>query len=322
MMAHEIPLPIHQAQYRTPPDKADKNPKNDGDRRLPNGEKVNFGHGSSKPKGSKNATKKDDGSKKKTSRSTSPALPNGSKPNFHHDGASKPKEPAQGKKKGSKSKPSVDAGKKSEPSLPNGDKPNFGGATKAVTSKKTKSAQPKDKKLPAEATYAGSSFHSSPAALALPKPSFKSSTKSSSGPSDEVADSGASSASTASSPSSQVVHPPPQYPVTAYPPGSIVPPNGMPMYPPPQHHMPPNQFIQPGFVYNYTPQGYIQYQYPPGSGHFPQMQPPHPISNPITTHFQQPLPPVGQAPANAHMHASSNGGHKISFNDLLGSSKG
>lgn len=66
-----------------------------------------------------------------------------------------------------------------EPSLPNGEKPNFFNekSLKNESKNSIKFSKYKEKHLTQENVYAGSSFHSSPAALNLPKPSFNTSTK-------------------------------------------------------------------------------------------------------------------------------------------------
>ncbi|CAN3502374.1 hypothetical protein DICA1_E08878 [Diutina catenulata] len=234
MMAHSLPhqIPVHV-----------------DDRRLPNGAKVDFGHGAPP--------------KKKKSRK--PA-------------SDKPTQPQKSEKKSQKSKQQ----------MPNGQKPQFGPDKPKKPAKKSTAMAPSD-------SYAGGSFHSSPEAVALPKPSFSKS--------------------------------PPKNAVTAYPSGSVPAtphqstpqasraPNGaMPMAPNPAMgaypmmppmmvpNMPAN--IQSGFTYQVNPQGYIMYPPQPGAGPAGAV--------PYVTHFQH--PPPYAAPVVPQ-------GQKISFSDLIGSSK-
>ncbi|EGW33279.1 uncharacterized protein SPAPADRAFT_60614 [Spathaspora passalidarum NRRL Y-27907] len=287
---------------------------------LPNGEKPNF-QGSRPNK--KNIVPEQ-------------SLPNGEKPNFQPSKSKKSSHKEQSFPSGEKSNfQHSKSGSKSnfpqEQSLPSGEKPNF--FNEKPTSKKNSSKNVKDKKV--EDTYAGSSFHSSPLALNLPKPSFKASPKQG-GADDELPSSSNSSVASSNSPVS--THgiaagpgvPPPANaapltnPVTAYPPGSIPPPH-IYQHPTPQQQYPYYpQFVQPGFSYQVTPQGYIQYQYPPYGQHHPQQMPQHPIY----PHYQTPPPPhaapQGIPPASQQQQQQPQqpaGGHKITFNELLSSSK-
>ncbi|KAK6458075.1 enhancer of mRNA-decapping protein 1 [Scheffersomyces xylosifermentans] len=348
MMAHELPLPIHQTQHKVDhssgkpaakpkQNKAIKNPTTsakDEERRLPNGAKVDFGNGT--PPKAKNQKKKantdnevsnsvNNTKKKATNKANTQSLPNGDKPNFYNDSqsdvSSKKKFTEAALPNGEKpnfynsesSNPKNKKKNSSEQSLPNGDKPNFGASNEIPTSNKKK-----DKNIAAveDNSYAGSSFHSSPAALNLPKPSFKSSSspkQSANGISDDVTQ---QSPPTPAQTIPIVAAPPPQFPVTAYPPGSVPAPMRPNSFYPPQY-APQPPYIQPGFAYNVNPQGYIQYQYPPF--HHPMGQ------NPIVTHYQQPSPyPPNSAntpPSTGTAGTSTAGGQKISFNDLLGSAK-
>ncbi|CCE78487.1 Piso0_001110 [Millerozyma farinosa CBS 7064] len=142
-----------------------------GERRLPNGEKVDFGHGNGK-KTSKKAPKQ--AQVTGVSRLPDATLPDGSKPVFHEGESEGPMQAHKAsngptnKKKGS-SDSSSQSGEKSV-----SHKGNEKGGEK-INKKKGKS---KDKKpTTMEDTYAGSSFHFSPEALNLPKPSFKTSPK-------------------------------------------------------------------------------------------------------------------------------------------------
>lgn len=300
MMKHE--LPIHQR------DPKPSRKVHDNDRLLPSGVKVDFGKGPEKrkkekkeggdrPKQTNNKAKSDKA--KKSEKFKEPLLPNGLKPDFGNTLAS-PKDIADKSKRREK--------KSSGQSLPSGAKPNFGGELKVDSP-----------------TYAGSSFHSSPQALNLPKPSFKKDDGSNGSNSNSSNSNGSNSPPTSSS-SSTTTTTPPQFPVTAYPPGSVapnynyymnpqqqqqaqqLPPQRQFQVPPPQfqppqqYHQPPGvfpggppqPFIQPGFAYQVNPQGYIQY--PPPSGY---------LAQPIISHYQQP---------------ASVQGEKISFNQLLGKS--
>lgn len=301
VMSHELPLPLHQkkaaqaAQHKPAKNQAAKTNKHRPvtvpERQLPSGKNVDFGH------------------RKKHEKLPETTLPSGAKPNYYND-----------QKKDNQV--SAETLQSKEPSLPSGEKPNFGNKSKKgkKTAEKTVPVDGKNKKssskksTPApEETYAGSSFHSSPAALNLPKPTFKTSPKSATSPT-AVSD-GVTLPSVT----------PPQFPATAYPPGSAIPPN-MPHGHPHQspHH---NNQVQPGFSYHVTPQGHINYPYPHGA--------PPPVGYPmITSHYQ--YPGVGYPPAQGlyppppqhyqvpHVQVQQHQplqGQKISFNDLLGSAK-
>lgn len=313
MMAHELPLLIHtkKSNHNVPPSKAPstktnrhKPVKGSDDRRLPNGAKADFGSASGSNTNKKNKkSSKHTSSNSSNNKNVTRLLPDGSKPSFGNELSSHRKqnhEPSlpNGEKPnfGESSKSKKKNNSNSEPALPNGEKPNF---FNEKASKKT--GKPKDKKqLVTEDTYAGSSFHSSPAALNLPKPSFKTSPKANN--------------ATQHTPEpnylvNQPVNAPPQHPVTAYPTNNGMQHGGIPNQPNP---LPPgNNFIQPGFSYYVTPQGYINYQYPDVP------PPPGPPQNAMFPMMASPYQPV---PIN-QPGIPPQQGQRITFNDLLGSSK-
>lgn len=349
-----------------PPPSSGSHPMNilDEERRLPNGQKVDFGNGSSKKskkptskkpnkdkskamltsedkelevkssspstdslnsakdlnqsesKGKKKKNnssnknkekekekEKGSKSKKKTNEYPAPSLPNGAKPSFNN-------ESSKSKKKGF-----------SEQSLPNGAKPifNIDDESDLTKNSKKQNKSNKDKKGNTEETYAGSSFHSSPAALNLPKPTFKSSPPQSS---TSLQQAGSKELRTPiiqqptmQQPSMQQPMHHIQNPVTAYSPlapGALHPNEQLPgpmMYKP---------YVQPGFSYQVSPQGYISYPYlqhgPPGPGPVPANY------NLVTSHYQ-PSWNFQNPPPTKSINEAQNSGHKISFNELLGSSK-
>ncbi|RCK54613.1 Enhancer of mRNA-decapping protein 1 [Candida viswanathii] len=176
-------LAQEQQQFQQPPmqppqDQISQNPKktrqrkknsqqrhNDAVRTLPSGAPVNFGHGSSNKKNKERLT-------------VSPSLPDGSKPNFQPSKSSKTTSSSSSltSSKSSSSSSSRKNNKNDEYSLPDGRKPNFYN-DKSYSSFKNHFNNPNTKaireKKVDDNTYAGSSFHSSPDALQLPKPSFK-----------------------------------------------------------------------------------------------------------------------------------------------------
>ena len=263
MMAHESPIPVPHNNKNNVSRKPEKSKKAPDVRILPSGNPVNFGHGGPK-KGKKPAKKAVEDSVQ------SQSLPNGEKPRFSNDAKPRKKSPKDSKDKG----PSEN--KKGKRQL----------SPAAVKS---------------EETYAGSSFHSSPAALNLPKPSFKPSPKTApvtlpAGPAGIVAS--VPVPGSVPSVSGSVPGSGPMYPNGMVGPNQGMPPMGA-VIPP----GPPNMYAQPGFSYSVTPQGYINYQYPPYMPHqppYPQMAPPQP----------QPIPA-------AHPSQTENG-QKITFNQLLG----
>lgn len=277
MMAHELPINVRPRtdSLSRPSKKSIPQVR----RKLPNGEKPDFGHGSKKDKPK-------DKSKKQTQ-----LLPNGGKPNFGHDKTNQ-------------------ISLKKDQHLPNGEKPDFGKKQKAK-----KGLPPSEKVKPVkkeknEDTYAGSSFHSSPEALALPKPSFKnSSPKSTQNPTMSPA----SSVQSFSPPKQQApqaqqqqVKPSPaQHPMIPTQVPFVyqgLPPQGPPRYPVTAYQAPNAPYPQTGFNYTVNSQGYINFQYPG------RVAPPPPPQGPFPGMAYQPMmgPAVGQ---------------KITFNDLMSSSK-
>ncbi|CAH2352129.1 enhancer of mRNA-decapping protein 1 [[Candida] railenensis] len=367
MMAHELPLSIHskpsydaapkQPQHQPPPT-SKKNKANKGvERTLPSGEPVDFGgkKSNSKPKlmaapslpdgsapkfhpdapapsGATGKSKKSKNKKHKDASIPEPSLPNGAKPNFYNNDQGKPSRPI----------------KKNEQTLPNGSKPNFNPSSTSSSNKKN--SNNKNKKadtVPAvEETYAGSSFHSSPAALNLPKPSFKTSPKSSNlstkssspqpaqqerSPIQSMQQQGPQGPHAPQAP--QAPHAPhviqhlpqqgphlgahhfpypngPMFPVAPYPHTSLPPafpsPNQNPMI------YRGNQFVQPGFSYQHSPQGYITYQGNP--------QQINPQGAPQGAFNGAPFPFTPQQQSAPYPQAnSSQQGQKISFVELLDS---
>uniref|UniRef100_A0A0L0NY54 Enhancer of mRNA-decapping protein 1 n=1 Tax=Candidozyma auris TaxID=498019 RepID=A0A0L0NY54_CANAR len=288
MMAHEAPINIKPPGGPKAP-KPSKNKHAQRQGKLPNGAKPDFGPGN------------DEGAQIKPKKGL---LPNGEKPNFGEKPEAK-KLNGKGKKEGNASK-DHEGGKKSK-------KKNANGSGPAVAK--------------AEEGYAGSSFHSSPEALALPKPSFKTS------PKQKQTETPAASASSTATSVSQSRNSPvqhlPQRPISmgAVPATPFVyqgmPPQGPPQFPvvAHPHAMPPGPGpYQPGFSYTVNPQGYINYQYPPGA-----VPPPHPLG--MAFGYPQPYPPPHsmpsgpQNPANTSASSAPLGGHKITFNELMSSSK-
>lgn len=338
-------------------------PLNDDERRLPSGAKVDFGgssnsNGGNASNGNKKSRKGGSTKQKENRKLTaSPSLPNGEKPNFFNE---KPSKELKKKKSmqnefvnepslSSGAKPSLPSGAKPkfgklskkqshhEQSLPSGEKPNFyNEKAKGGSSTLKEKKEIKDKKV--EDTYAGSSFHSSPAALQLPKPSFRATSlkQQQSATSDEEGTSSLSSASSVVSSDSPTNPPaipavadqprqpqaePLKYPVTAYPPGSIPPPQQQYYQTP---HYPYPQFIQTGFAYQMSPQGYIQYPYPQQTLQHPIYS--HYHAQPILAGAQlQPPQKLQQQPQSQsqapQQQQPQQGGHKITFNELLSSSK-
>lgn len=266
------------------------------DRRLPNGAKVDFGHGSqtrkTKPKPAvppdKAKSAKPKGNK---SRAKSPLLPNGDKPDyssFH-------------------GKPAV-----------NGDKPLANGNSNGNGNKSKKKPQvPQSTPMVSGDSYAGSSFHLSPEAVALPKPTFKTKLP----PPSNLLTAYPAGLAPAASPMypqqapfmmnqqvpgqpqpQQVPGPGQPQPMLGHPHQRL--PQGQPM-PHPPHPIPAN--VHPGFTYQVNPQGYIVYPPQPGAGPVPG------YGGPITTHFQQPMPLVHPTQQQQ--------GQRITFADLMSSQK-
>lgn len=270
-MAHEMPVPIHGTN----------------DRRLPNGEKVDFGN-NSKRNGPNHQRKASNNHGKKNKLTTAePSLPNGSKPDFGSD----------------KKQKDYGYDSSSDSSHHSSARDNKDGRDKKKNGKK------QGKK---EDVFAGTTFHSSPEALNLPKPSFKS-----------------------SSPKAEPQHPVTNYPSPYHMPNSTGPvpqpamgPNGS-MYPiangmvggglpvglPMQGTLYPGQMVPGAPGANYYPYYNQQYQHPLQQ-YPPQQHPPQHQLPPQDTK-QPPAYPVQPFPATS----AATQGQKISFNDLLGSSK-
>lgn len=235
------------------------------------------------------------------------------------------------KPKGAKEKP--------RPRLPNGDTPNFGPAKEKKLPSNTRSGEnkpklrkPKKKAAPPatnatstspqqdaarpDDSYAGSLFHLSPEALALPKPLFRSSPQSAASSMPQAPANMASQMQNAppvtplqqptlmglQTPMHQTPNRPPHMP--NLPPAFVY--QGMPPAPPPQYPVT-SYAAAPygGFHYSANPQGFINYLYPPAA----VPQPPLPMqSYPLGA-------PMQQAPAHPYVQQ----GQKITFNDLMGS---
>ncbi|OBA17018.1 hypothetical protein METBIDRAFT_47952 [Metschnikowia bicuspidata var. bicuspidata NRRL YB-4993] len=251
-MAHEIPLQVHHKALSGTKTRKHK-PVNQAKSQLPNGQKPDFGSGL----------------KEKPLKGRSPQLPNGEKPDF---GGSDHKKDHGSKPNGSR-KTRKASGKKTS-TVP----------TTPISSNEPRKSEGKE-------CYAGSSFHSSPEALALPKPSF--------------------ARNSPQAPSTGTFSPLNQPPVNAVSHDVAMPHafvyQGMPPSGPPRHPVtayPPSPL--PGFAYNTNRQGYINYLYPPAA--IPQ--PPLPLQSIPFQNY-----PVPQPPSNQQF-----GGQKITFNELMGSS--
>lgn len=258
MMAHEVPLQVRPTSG--PSEKTNKHrPLREAKLLLPNGDKPDFGDSHKLPQ----------------------RLPNGEKPDFGGESKKKGRKP----KKEPKKEKDVKVKEMKVKDIKVRD-------LKVKDSKKE--AKPKDVK---KDCYAGSSFHSSPEAVALPKPSFAAASP------KPIPAAAAPQPSPNYSPASFVKSPPqasPLQPNMAVPQQNYAPNihfnpavmyQGVPPMGPPRH---PVTFAPgaspPGFEY-FARQGYINYHYPPQPQFAPQ---PYPQHNP---------------------------GQKISFNDLMGSSK-
>lgn len=254
-MAHEIPLQVHHKAPTGTKTRKHK-PLHHPKHLLPNGEKPNFGQGQ----------------REKPGKGRSPQLPNGEKPDF---GSSDHKKDNGGKDhSGKKSKRG--SGKK-----PMGINP-AGGSPVILNNGEGKEC------------YAGSSFHSSPEALALPKPSF--------------ARNSFGNPKTMSQSQSQYTGHNDSVNVVNMSPGLVY--QGMPPNGPPRHPVttyPPSS--PPGFNYHANRQGFINYLYPPAA----VPQPPLPLqSYPFQAY---PLMPPQPLPSQQY------GGQKISFSELMGSTR-
>lgn len=294
MMAFEKPIDLPNDPLDLKPSKG----KKAGSRKLPNGAKPDFGPGSDK------ANISDQKQNLKM-----PSLPNGEKPNFKGD------EPEK------LNKNTTNKDKKEQPK------------TTPVSVVPDADKQPQTKKSTKVKRYAGSSFHSSPEALALPKPSFKTSPKSRGKEATPAQHAQPIVNAPASNGNVQPGQGPvghssmQQMPARPVPMGGPfayqgMPPQGPPQYPVVAHpqamqgRFPPGQIGQPGFNYTVNPQGYINYQYPVGA------MPPQPLGmSPFgyPSQFQQQQQPQAAPPhAPGGQHVA---GQKITFNELMGSSK-
>lgn len=304
MLAHEVALLVRPTTHLAANPKTNKHrPVNEPKRLLPNGEDPVF-----RPK--------------EKPRKSKPALPNGERPNFGPEDPKKESAGSKGKLKGklkkgknpntSGIKNGSEASKKSNNNINNNN--NTTTTTTANTSanhtsrdtiNQAFSARETGKKS-GEESYAGSSFHSSPEALALPKPSFKSSPKQQTPVLDHqspiqpvLQQNPTNNHNTTVSGNGHVgmnLHP-----------GFVY--QGMPAAPPPRYPVvayPASGHYHPGFDYRNVPQGYGNYPYLPSgvpNGHLP--------------------PPQFVAPPQAHpmnQHFAP-GVQRISFNDLMNSSK-
>lgn len=307
-MAHEVPINLQ------PPNgpKQTKGRQHYPIRKLPNGAKPDFGHGNDR------SEKHQQNGESKLKKAQGPS--NGEKSN-------------QGKKPDEEGKKSGKGKKENRKDAQNKQTANAAESSEAGAGKKSKNKKKGNTNAKTgEEGYAGSSFHSSPEALALPKPSFKTSPKSklAQAPISEqappVTQSPSSIPPSRESPAQQnysrpmpMAMPfvyqgmppqgPPQYPVVAHPQAM------------PQGTGPNPGLYQPGFNYTVNPQGYINYHYPPGA-----VPPQHPLGMnaygyPPNPQLQPPImaPMANQAPSQAPpTHAE---GRKITFNELMGSSK-
>ena len=294
MLAHEVALLVRPPNNPGANQKTNKHrPVNEPKRQLPNGDTPTF-HKSSKEK----------------TRKSKPVLPNGDKPDFGTGDDKKDhpnsKEKLRKLKKGKNNNNSPatknaanEANKKVSNKAASGN--NNGQSTVGDMSKKS-----------GEESYAGSSFHSSPEALALPKPSFKSSPKQ---PSLPLGQPSPQTPGLQHSPNQTPNHQPANQQFSNQNAGMNLHPafvyQGMPAIPPPRYPVAsyPNSVPQhPGFEYYASPQGYINYLYPPTA--VPQA--PMPLHSQSFVHPQNLHAPQPQfAPA----------GQRITFNDLMNSSK-
>lgn len=276
MMAHEIPIqvpPPNPSVSKTNKHKPVPQPI----RQLPNGEMPNFGP-----------------AREKQPKHQHQLLPNGEKPNFGHESKSAKKKLKKKNANNSNTNNNANAPTKASGLVDN--------AAAAAAVKPQGNANDKSKK--GEESYAGSSFHSSPEAVGLPKPSFRVSPKAS------AANIKGQTPQTSQTPQTPTqVHPttgaphvppaffyqgmppagPPRYPVTAYPSAG--------------------QYL-PGFNYNANSQGFINYLYPPTA----VPQPPIPMQS-------YPLGPPVQLFPQQQQYLQGPQAQKITFNQLMGSSK-
>lgn len=329
MMAHEVSTPI-QINENNPsfqnslkkPSRQSKKKQYEGIpdqiRFLPSGAPVDFGNGSNRSKNN-NSPKKQ--LKEPIKLSSLPSLPNGEKPQFHSDNRSESRRKKDGDQSSSKnkSKKSQRADNKApvEISLPNGEKPNFN----TNNNNNQKSKKNKKDKGPVSAVveedssnYAGSSFHSSPAALNLPKPNFKPSPKQGVVLKEDVelvSPKLTDALSPASAKATAVASHSPQSPATTvsnsstgYPPSHANPPTFTAAPYPSQQPMYPPQISQGALPPHFVPQPVPPPPLPPNQFYNPY------LAAPPQMHYPQPV------------HSQPNQqGQKITFNQLLSSSK-
>lgn len=232
------------------------------------------------------------------------SLPDGSKPNFFNSnetrssqGKKKSPDSENGKNKSTVTSSKIQVKKEYDDSSSDSIKPTI------QTSKTKKVLRTKDKKGSDE-NYAGSSFHFSPEALNLPKPSFKSSPR----PAQE-------SLTTPTTPSwtpeTQVVQKTSML-LNSPSAGPIQNPQAASFPNPLNHYNMP--FVQPGYGYSYDsrvlPNGYLAQlpSFHQASSLYPQPQ--HPQYAPINF-----SPPSFVPPSQPFL------GQKVSFNDLISSAK-
>lgn len=298
MMAHELPLQAHGVPHLVPAAKPRKNKHHQSKIQLPNGQKPDFGPGKQRP----------------------PQLPNGEKPNFGAADQLKnenKKESSKGKKlKKLNVKRTADSNENKNVSSQGGRKTSTGATESLGSSGKNLES------------YAGSSFHSSPEALALPKPSFA---RSSNGASGSTGSNG--NAGNALNPINPIS--PNQVSVVSTPPAQTDHLQAVPMAP--MFHSPalqqvlpappmaaPGQYSHPAFVYQGVtgvgPPRYPITSYPPTHkpefSYGPVMTPYHAPPGPMPPYCSYPTMPIGAAPM-----LQSHPGQRISFNDLISSSK-
>lgn len=333
MMAHELPLQAHGAPHHSPAPKTRKSKHHQAKIQLPNGQKPDFG-----PAKHQQQHQNMSYNQLLHQQQRPPQLPNGEKPDFGTGELSK----IHGKRDGKAKKKKSNA-KKGETS----------GLDNALVSPSSSSSSASDGHDARSSgknmeCYAGSSFHSSPEAVALPKPSFASGSVSGSGSGSALAPSpsqklgnpanlphimgpilnapgpsnGHMVAPIYRSPAQQIVHPVPSgagglaaptsgqynlHPAFVY---QGVPGSGPPRYP----------------ITSY-PASKQEYSYPmpryangpiPSAGPMNAVPPLHPYHHPY------PLAPVAAANASPYQSqplSQSQSGQRISFNDLISSSK-
>lgn len=267
MMAHEIPILVPPPN--PPVSKTNKHkPVPQPLRQLPNGEMPNFGP-----------------AKDKQPKHQQQLLPNGERPNFGHESKTSKKKL---KKKNINNNSNT----------PN--KAHASGLANTAAAASNPQGNSNDKSKKGDESYAGSSFHSSPEAVGLPKPSFRVSPKPSTADIKSQGQTPQTPTQVHPTTGAPSLHPaffyqgmppagPPRYPVTAYPSAG--------------------QYL-PGFNYNANSQGFINYLYPPTA----VPQPPIPMQS-------YPLGPPVQLFPQQQQYLQGPQAQKITFNQLMGSSK-